>query len=77
MKFSTVLIVALLAFTAFSMVFTRPVETEKRLEMTDVPGAQSGIQSGGHPEIREFPNASRLAVQASARESIRKAFQLD
>ena len=31
----------------------------------------------GHPDIREFPNASRLAVQASARDSIKKAYQLD
>merc|ERR1712111_295567 len=53
MKFSTVLVAAFLAFTAFSMVFTHPVETEMRLEMADVPGAQSWIQSGGHPEMRE------------------------
>merc|ERR1712111_138358 len=53
MKFSTVLVAAFLAFTAFSMVFTHPVETERRLEMADVPGAQSWIQSGGHPEMRE------------------------
>merc|ERR1712111_220829 len=53
MKFSTVLVAALLAFTAFSMVLTHPVETERRLEMADVPGAQSWIQSGGHPEMRE------------------------
>merc|ERR1719197_1855207 len=51
MKFSTVLVAALLAITAFSMVFSRHIETERRLEMADVPGAQSEIQSGGHPEI--------------------------